>query len=70
MTDDIVTRLYNLCICCRCGCEQQCSDCEAADEIERLRGLVHRWETCKLVVESLCDMDNPESFCDTCKETY
>lgn len=40
MTDDIVTRLYNLCICCRCGCEQQCSDCEAADEIERLRTLL------------------------------
>lgn len=43
---------------------------EAADEIERLRALVNRWETCELVAESLCDMDNPESFCDTCKEPF
>ena len=41
---------------------------EKLDEIERLRALLHRWENCELVCESLCEIDNPESFCDACKE--
>lgn len=44
MSDDIVTRLYDLCICCRCGCEQSCSECEAADEIERLQEELALWK--------------------------
>ena len=64
MSDDIVTRLREK------YSGQLPIVLEAADEIERLRALVNRWETCELVAESLCDMDNPESFCDTCKEPF
>lgn len=41
---------------------------EKRDEIERLRALLHRWENCELVCESLCEKDNPQSFCNACKE--
>ena len=63
---DIVKRLLDAYEDMRTGSRNDLKD--AADEIERLRAVIRRWETCELVAESLCEMDNPESFCDTCKE--
>ncbi len=59
MTDDIVTRLRKkylgqLPICL-----------EAADEIERLRKIINRWETCKMVYDNLCE---PDELCEACQE--
>lgn len=67
MTDDIVTRLREwsneLYPAPYGGCMEH-----AAEEIERLRALLRRWENCELVCESLCEKDNPQSFCNACKE--
>ena len=40
---------------------------EAADEIERLRFLVYRWETCQMVTEGLCGWDSEQTLCNSCK---
>jgi hypothetical protein len=59
MNDDIVTRL-------RAKYLGQLPICtEAADEIERLRKIINRWETCKVVYDNLCEFDE---MCKACKE--
>lgn len=40
---------------------------EAADEIERLRAELKRWQTCEMVTESMCGWDSEKTYCDTCK---
>ena len=72
MTDDIVTRL-------RESHEQSAkyprlllSEIEAltkaADEIERLRGLLYRWENCEQVIDALCGWDSEKTLCAECKD--
>ena len=60
MTDDIVTRLRST-----AHTGGALIGPEAADEIERLRALLHRWEFCKMVYDNLCEIDDP---CEMCKE--
>ena len=63
MTDDIVTRLR---ICTNeYGTGDVCA--EAADEIERLRTELKRWDVCEGVFDQLCGWDTEETFCDKCK---
>ena len=65
MTDDIVTRL-----------REEVDDeflsyrnvLEAADEIERLRGLLYRWENCEQVIDALCGWDSEKTLCAECKD--
>ncbi len=48
MTDDIVTRLLNTCDSNNCWCpmiDERCIYAEAADEIERWRGIANRLGT-------------------------
>lgn len=61
MTDDIVKYL-------RLSQTRFNRHAEAANEIERLRAKLKRWENCELIAESLCLLDDDESVCDTCKK--
>lgn len=61
MTDDIVKYL-------RLSQTRFNRHAEAANEIERLRATLKRWENCELIAESLCLLDDDESVCDTCKK--
>ena len=66
MTDDIVTRLRDyLAIVDHAFVWNELS--EAADEIERLRAELKRWQTCEMVTESMCGWDSEKTYCDTCK---
>jgi hypothetical protein len=71
MTDDIVTRLRDKASQIRCVVGVNTSviipmlELEAADEIERLRKIINRWETCKVVYDNLCE---PDEMCKACKE--
>jgi hypothetical protein len=58
MTDDIVKYL-------RLSQTRFNRHAEAADEIERLRKIINRWETCKVVYDNLCE---PDEMCKACKE--
>jgi hypothetical protein len=62
MSDDIVTRL-------RKKYSGQLPIClEAADEIERLRALLYRWENCEKVIDGLCGWDSEKTLCAECKD--
>ena len=64
MIDDIVTRL-------RAKYSGQLPICtEAADEIERLRQLLWKYENCEMVTEVPCEPDWVGGECDTCKEHH
>lgn len=66
MSDDIVTRLRDyLAIVDHAFVWNELS--EAADEIERLRAELKRWQTCEMVTESMCGWDSEKTYCDTCK---
>ena len=72
MSDDIVTRLReDFCDFGQwensCTPEDRCPCCLAADEIERLRTDLKRWENCEMVTESVCGWDSEQTYCDTCK---
>lgn len=67
MSDDIVTRLREI-----ADSEVYRADIsvsklyEAADEIERLRELLWKYEHCEMVCESPCDIDWEDGECETC----
>ena len=42
---------------------------QAADEIERLRLIVHRWNSCEQVSGELCGWDSEKTLCQFCKVT-
>jgi DNA polymerase/3'-5' exonuclease PolX len=69
MADDIVTRLREAANYVETdGNTWAADDCrDAADEIERLRAELKRWEVCEIVFDSLCGWDTEETFCDKCK---
>jgi hypothetical protein len=64
VTDDIVTRL-RLWASVTDGDHVIEELHRAADEIERLRKIINRWETCKMVYDDLCE---PDELCKACKE--
>lgn len=39
----------------------------AADEIQRLKKELHRWETCAMVVDNLCGWDTENTLCEWCE---
>jgi hypothetical protein len=61
MTDDIVKYL-------RLSQTRFNRHAEAADEIERLRALLYRWQNCEMVVDGLCGWDSKKTMCPSCKE--
>jgi hypothetical protein len=63
MTDDIVTRLRST-----AHTGGALIGPEAADEIERLRALLYRWENCEEVIDGLCGWDSEKTLCADCKE--
>jgi hypothetical protein len=68
MTDDIVTRLREHALegiwdFTKCSWDMQ----EAADEIERLRQLLWKYENCEMVTEVPCNPDWVGGECDICK---
>jgi hypothetical protein len=67
MTDDILSRLRNYDFM-RDGDFPEVIMAEAADQIERLRTLLHRWENCEQVIDALCGWDSEKTFCEPCKE--
>jgi hypothetical protein len=42
---------------------------DAADEIERLRLIIHRWNSCDQVSGELCGWDSEKTLCQFCKVT-
>ena len=69
MDDDIVTRLRAGDPLCRDGHIYEVWAIEAANEIQRLRLIVHRWNSCEQVSGELCGWDSEKTLCQFCKVT-
>ena len=73
VTDDIVTRLreehanFRVVVGVNQNIVLNSLYTEAADEIERLRAELKRWQTCEMVTESICGWDSEKTYCDACK---
>lgn len=70
VTDDIVTRMRALVPLPLEFADESAPAhliSEAADEIERLRAELKRWDVCELVHDQLCGWDSERTFCDKCK---